>query len=270
MGVFYIYLYMILDREKLLRDGYLTFNIKEVDLDLYNRLYSNFQDQTYSNKNWSLRYETTIIHESEKKLRETILDYFKELNINDNHNFSIDKKNETSKIDSHMVRMFIHEYDLNTLKSLQKKLDKFTTNKNGQSWYYKNKCPFSTELIKELFNKTIINELYNEDIIDKDKYSKFYGIYQDTDFTLYIKNNYIETHQDAEDKGRLAVFLMYLSDDYKDGYGGEIVVNNEKTVTPEFGNIVILDFTKNNLQHEVMPVLDENFHRYAIINFLYQ
>lgn len=63
---------------------------------------------------------------------------------------------------------------------------------------------------------------------------------------------------------------MYLNDDWENGYGGEIVVNNEITIPPLFGNIVILDFTQNNINHEVLNVIKENFERYAIIKFFYK
>ena len=63
---------------------------------------------------------------------------------------------------------------------------------------------------------------------------------------------------------------MYLNDDWESGYGGEIVVNEEITIPPLFGNIVILDFTENNIEHEVPKVINENFERFAIIKFFYK
>ena len=86
----------------------------------------------------------------------------------------------------------------------------------------------------------------------------------------YTKNNFIELHQDGYVEGRLCVILIYLNDDYKEGYGGELVINKSNIVKPEFGNIVILDFTKNNVYHSVNSVLDDNFKRFAFIRFFYQ
>ena len=57
---------------------------------------------------------------------------------------------------------------------------------------------------------------------------------------------------------------------------GELTLKNGKfyrdgeVVKPEFGNIVILDFTKNNVYHSVNSVLDDNFKRFAFIRFFYQ
>jgi len=255
---------MVLDRELLLKQGFLHFNLKEIDEELYNKLYTEFNQKPISTKNWSFRYEKKLEIESETEIRDTI----SKLTENcEKARFSMD---ESTSPHSAMIRLLIEGEDFDKLHSIQKHLDSYKSFNNGQNWYFKNKIPFNREILKEVFDKTIITDLYNEDIIDKTKYSEFEHIYRETDFTLYVKNNFIEEHADAEDSGRLCVFLMYLSDDYKDGYGGEIVVNKSVKITPEFGNIVILDFTKHNLNHEVLAVTEPDFKRYAIINFLYQ
>lgn len=92
--------------------------------------------------------------------------------------------------------------------------------------------------------------------------------------TYYDINCHITPHSDGVDKNRLFVILLYLSNDYKQGDGGEFNIldkNNliKETVTPEFGNVVILDFTENNVSHSVNRVL-RDYGRNALISFVYK
>jgi hypothetical protein len=56
-----------------------------------------------------------------------------------------------------------------------------------------------------------------------------------------------------------------LNDDYVDGMGGEIIINDNIKVNPELGKVAIIDFSQNNPPHAVTEVLDENFRRITII-----
>ena len=64
--------------------------------------------------------------------------------------------------------------------------------------------------------------------------------------------------------------LLYLNDDWKEGDGGELVIKNngkETIVLPKLGNYAVLDFTKNNVTHEVLKV-NNDFKRFSYIHFL--
>jgi len=92
--------------------------------------------------------------------------------------------------------------------------------------------------------------------------------------TYYDINCHITPHEDGVDENRLFVILLYLSNDYKQGDGGEFNIldkNNliKETVTPEFGNVVVLDFTENNVSHSVNRVL-RDYGRNALISFVYK
>ena len=87
---------------------------------------------------------------------------------------------------------------------------------------------------------------------------------------MYLQDGYITPHEDGYDEGRLCVMLMYMNEDYDYGYGGEIIVNGELTVEPKEGNIVILDFLHNNIEHEVLPIIKNGFERFAFIKFFYE
>jgi hypothetical protein len=89
--------------------------------------------------------------------------------------------------------------------------------------------------------------------------------------TLFENNDFIKIHKDGQDENRICVFLIYLSniETYNDG-GGKLIIKNElvsEEVYPTNENFVILDFTKNNMTHEVTPVKN-NFKRITYINFI--
>ncbi len=92
--------------------------------------------------------------------------------------------------------------------------------------------------------------------------------------TYYGINSHITPHKDGLDENRLSVILLYLSNDYKSGNGGEFNILDEnhlikETITPEFGNVVVLDFTENNVNHSVNRVL-RDYGRNALISFIYK
>lgn len=85
--------------------------------------------------------------------------------------------------------------------------------------------------------------------------------------TMYNDGCYLLNHQDAsysENKPN-CVILIYLSYDYKEGNGGELIVENTNIVKPIFGNVAIMDFTKHNPYHAVEKV--KNYNRFCYINF---
>jgi Rps23 Pro-64 3,4-dihydroxylase Tpa1-like proline 4-hydroxylase len=92
--------------------------------------------------------------------------------------------------------------------------------------------------------------------------------------TLYENEDFILPHKDGQNKGRLCVVLVYLSDPktYNDG-GGRLKLSNEnsgqitKEVLPLRPNYAILDFTKHNVWHSVEKVKN-NFRRFCYIDFI--
>lgn len=86
--------------------------------------------------------------------------------------------------------------------------------------------------------------------------------------TLFEDGDFISKHKDGFNKDRVCVFLIYLSElkEYNDG-GGTLIINDEKEVYPFNENFVVLDFTKNNIYHEVTPVKN-GFKRFTYINFI--
>jgi len=87
-----------------------------------------------------------------------------------------------------------------------------------------------------------------------------------TMYTLFTQGCKINKHVDGIMDGRLCAILVYLNKEYTNGDGGELKVN-DKTIEPIFGDVVIMDYTKNNVEHSVNEVLNDKFKRRAILYF---
>ena len=146
-----------------------------------------------------------------------------------------------------------------SFQNLEKLKEEYAPLKKWQVWYQDNNLrPKLSEdeyfFLREVFTSII------EDVYPADSYDTNFFI----NCTMYNKLCYINKHQDGSAGHRLTNILIYLNDDYAEGMGGEIIINNEK-VNPELGKVAILDFSENNPQHEVTEVLDDNFRRITII-----
>ena len=271
---------MILNKKLLTERGYLTFNLKELDEELYNEFKKTYTKEFLNKKIKIFRFDTSIdISNGDVTPEELFTTQFKVKYEGDTYIREDDFPIRDIKGKTHGK--------IEELKKLQNYINELDTPPNfdnvGQEWYYGplrviDNYGNITEPAKTLQKLYIdvIKNLYKDDIVTIEDYLPHTTRRQDgsivegTDVTMYIKNNYIASHADGIDGNRLCVLLMYLNDDWENGYGGEIIVNEEITVPPLFGNIVILDFTENNIEHEVLKVLNESFERYAIIKFFYK
>lgn len=85
------------------------------------------------------------------------------------------------------------------------------------------------------------------------------------EITLFNKDCFIGPHEDGINKLKLCNILIYTNEDYKEGKGGELVID-DNTILPQFGNFVILDFYYKNPTHKVNKVLVEDFNRIAFLS----
>jgi hypothetical protein len=85
----------------------------------------------------------------------------------------------------------------------------------------------------------------------------------------YDEDCHIAKHKDGFNNKRLFVILVYLNKEWEDTNGGDLVIyskNNDKiSLTPKAPSVCVLDFTKNNLEHEVLKVIDGT--RYTYVSF---
>ena len=154
---------------------------------------------------------------------------------------------------------FTYDTDFEILEELKKE---YAPQKKFQFWYAEQNINkyLSTADVEYLKSEIFINLLkqcYPIDILTLDSYHLTY--------MMYNKQCYINPHQDGLSKKVLCNILLYLNEDYKDGYGGELVINNNVVIKPEFGTLAVLDFTTINPNHSVTEVLDDKFKRFSII-----
>tara|TARA_R100001509_G_scaffold50018_1_gene27291 strand:+ start:1374 stop:2162 length:789 start_codon:yes stop_codon:yes gene_type:complete len=262
---------MILDKDKLFEQGYLTFNLQDLDEELFDDIQSQFSDNYLKKRINKLRFDATIITKSLPSNFKELVE--KNFNLDD---ISIDINTHTSTLTK--VRTNVRgEYE--ELMKFDDYLKEYPWIDDGQKWFHGALDMYDDStrerLISDLYDGTV-KTLYKDYIKNDEDYStwpyngKHKSITQGTDVTMYLKDNYITPHEDGYDEGRLCVMLIYLNEDYKEGYGGEIIVNHDLKVEPKEGNIVILDFLHNNIEHEVLKVENENFERFALIKFFYE
>ena len=159
---------------------------------------------------------------------------------------------------------FTHDTDFAVLEELKKE---YAPLKKWQFWYAEqnlNKHLSVTEIeyLKDEIFRDLIKQCYPSDLYNIDSCHLSY--------TMYNKQCYINKHQDGLSPHKICNILLYLNEDYKDGYGGELVINGNVVIKPEFGTLAVLDFTTANPMHEVREVLDDNFKRFAILtSFIY-
>lgn len=255
---------MVLDKQKLLNDGFLSVNLKDIDQNLYNELYNNFNKLNKLSSINRLRYDCTIDYDPKKFYFE---DYCKKLK--DEFNISSDSTFNQYPANKNKIKLAFNlggEYEY--LSKCKNEINNLKGNHKAQSWLFSSPDPHLpvNSIIIEIYKKIIGNlypEYVNENLYLENRLDSF-------DLTLYEKNDFIESHNDGIDPQRLCVILIYLNDDYQEGFGGELIIENHIKVTPIFGNIAILDFTTNNPIHSVNHVLDDEFKRLAFIKFFYK
>lgn len=136
-----------------------------------------------------------------------------------------------------------------------------------QKWYYLNNGDLPNEYFRDL-SLRIVKKHYPD--FPGDLHEHFWG---NATFTLYEEGNFINEHKDGLDPDRLCVVLIYFSesDSYTSKSGGELVIrtahDETKKVEPIIGNYCVLDFSENNLDHNVLNVSGD-FKRYAYIHFI--
>lgn len=135
-------------------------------------------------------------------------------------------------------------------------------NENDPNWFQIWK---SSPILDE--DKNLV-ELYNSKIVDL-----IYGVIPSSmhyEFTCFRRGCGIKSHKDSNDDhnpNRLCVVLSYFSKDWKHEFGGTLILNETEEIVPNENTIVILDFTKNNIPHEVSKVLvDKN--RLSLTTFI--
>lgn len=221
-------------KSKLFKDGYISFNLKELDEEIYNNLENifpigNLKPEMFKNLMHSVRMDLNYEHSRQSLMNKK----FEDLEI----------------IKNDIITKFANKSDL-------------AGSDCDQLWYYDWLFNVNTEnnpfdkIIKPIFNKFYDNEITTSN----------------SQVTMYNDGCYLNNHRDGNGEysgTRCCVILIYLSTDYEKGKGGELVLSsdsgNELFVEPTYGNVAIMDFTKHDAYHRVQLV--NGYDRYCFINF---
>jgi hypothetical protein len=88
-----------------------------------------------------------------------------------------------------------------------------------------------------------------------------------TNITYYDVDCLLANHSDGTGTGRICALLTYLNEEYDANDGGLLILNQEHTIVPLFGNIAIIDLQTFDIQHEVTKVVG-GLGRFAILSFV--
>ena len=203
---------------------------------------------------------TNVLNELKTKgfliLDSNFFDFDKELLNEIKSSFSYMRENEERLFD----HLRLHNVGTQRIKNNEELNDIIVSEKNNESWFQLWK--FSEYYNKELFDRYtghIIQKIYDID-----------SIQSHSQFTNFRRGCGIKSHADSNsdhNPTRICAILSYFSQDWKEEYGGCLVIENEVTVLPNEDTIVILDFTENNIEHEVSEVVVDKY-RWAVLSFL--
>ena len=254
--------------EELLKNGYLSFNLKDYNVNYYNQLRELIP---YKNVNVLEPMMNSFLFCAELKM--TIPAFyakFEELAKDSGFIFGpVYEKHKKVAIDkSHdgdnYLSTWFHMQDMNVLRKIKKIIfDNFEFEQN-QSWYdgslgleNKKYHPIVSNIIKE-----IVTELYDRNVDDY-----FTSSALRLNISSFPEGSLITDHQDGYNPNRLAAVLIYLNDEWDSKNGGQLLLDKKAKIEPEFGNVVIFEFTENNIHHEVLKVAND-VERWAFITFL--
>lgn len=240
-------------KQELQENGFCTFHLSEYDNDYYQYILNNVikdrDSEVFKEKYKSLKIDFSDIHDSKIWLEEYL----------DEHNDNILIKNVrySGASDSH-VQCNV------TFKKFEQanEFKKFILNKGvrkiSQAWFTSENGIIDTSEVKELNQKLL---------------KKIYGIDENTEMNNNLMVTYfnngckIEPHQDGANEGRLGAILIYLNTQYDANDGGFLRLRRQYDILPNLGTVAILDFTKNDIIHEVIESTSE-YGRYAILDFI--
>jgi hypothetical protein len=85
--------------------------------------------------------------------------------------------------------------------------------------------------------------------------------------TYYNKGCMLGNHGDGTGTGRVCAMLIYLNEEYNENDGGILILDNKEKVIPTFGKVAIIDLQSFDIQHQVTEVTD-GLGRFALLTFV--
>lgn len=242
-------------KKHLLEKGYVTFNIKDVFPNLIHNL-EFVKNKTLNINPWRL-YISAVMSDAEHK------DF--ELWLIENVGNQVDW--ESRRYHKTQLNQVGYEIEINcpswdVADEIQNKINKDIIHTTQQYWFQQPYWVIDEEgddFIRnsvEIFDRVF--SVFYDGSYSKDSNSKFA-------LTNFRNGCHIHRHTDGQNPERVCGMLFYLNPDFNKDTGGCLILDDVE-VPAEFGNVTILDYTKNNLPHEVSQIT-ENKNRFTLIKF---
>lgn len=243
-----------MDTTTLLKNGYIEFNLKDLNIDLYNQLIDTFPNE-------ESMIDLIDIWTVSKHLDINHLDFFNKYksdfpdwDSNEEKIKNIEHSIKSAQHDNHLCGRFHGTYD-ELLKIRDYVNDNFDGNKTD-SWLTKfdmeNTIPWTKKLMSG-----IIDSFYDSNSYDINK--------QGINLSCYSYKDFLQKHTDDDFETRVCVVLVYLNHNWNPSNGGQLAIG-DTIIEPEFGKVIILDNTDNSVEHEVLSVTHGN--RFALSCFV--
>ena len=256
-------------REKLLANGFLTFNLKDFNQSLYNKLResipSNMQNKLLQPllSNYYLCTDLDILtSDFIEQFQTNYPNYSNKILPDSNIEHALNLASQPIGSRRFLEANFFSD-TYKSLLDIKSFIHSNFTGVKSQSWF-QGQINSNSEMFEPIYDiyENVIKTFYNipnEYFLNLKK--------NGVGLTCFEEDDFIIQHQDGQNDGRYAAMLIYLNDDWKPNYGGQIILNNNVTVEPEFGKVVLFDFTKNNIIHEVIEPTS-NVSRFATLTFI--
>lgn len=233
----------------LIENGYVIENAKDLLLDSDYKVLDIISDNICASDKNNIDF-----YQFDYCLTKNDVDYFNLKGHRASVKFSerVDFQNNNEKI--HIIEM--------KKKIIEKYFDSIQT--YAESFYKKDTIDLLCKKISHKIADKYYSHIFNLNNNKKNQIQKT------TDrIAVYDSDCHITKHRDGYSDKKLFVILIYLNKEWGESNGGDLVIydkNNYKvTLAPKAPSVCILDFTKNNLQHEVLKVLSGI--RYTYVSF---
>jgi len=225
---------IIESKEKLSKEGFTYFNLKDFDETEYNKLLELKCNEDNNFQKYMTSFRGDALYNPSGESKNSIC-------VND---------------------------DFETFEVANQKKDEILLNskKLAQLWFFRG----LSKVLEDSKSKYAINDYeklikkivdFYFDMEESQEYSTPGSI------TYYNNDCILENHSDGTATGRICALLIYLNESYNEEDGGILILNNEEKILPVFGNVAIIDLQTFDIPHMVTKVTG-GIGRYAILSFV--
>jgi hypothetical protein len=238
-------------KEKLKKDGYTSFEIKDFDEEFYNFL-------------------LPLKCNEEKNLK----NYY--THLRGDGGFHLEEYREDTSKDKIKIQTDFESFE-EASKKKNEIVDILKTDSNfmmSQLWYY---CNLSSIIPPDA--PGVDRYTIKEPVSKFEKYvyniTKHFFDFEDTQefclfaamSTYYNEGCMLANHGDGTGTGRICAILIYLNEEYDENDGGILILDNKEKVIPTFGKVAIIDLQSFDIQHQVTEVTG-GLGRFALLTFV--